>query len=66
MNFYFDFRYDGKGTNFRLVATHQIGHALGLYHSNDKSSIMFDFYRTRQPEELLPKDVSTCHYFMCN
>jgi predicted Zn-dependent protease len=50
-------RYDGFGINFRLVASHEFGHALGLGHSFDTKSLMYPIYQMIQPENLLPKDV---------
>jgi len=35
---------DGK-YNFFSVATHELGHALGVFHSNEKDSVMEPFYR---------------------
>ncbi|CAF0761317.1 unnamed protein product [Adineta steineri] len=54
---------DTTGYNLRVIATHEIGHALGLVHSNDPSSIMFKRYQLFQPHDLLPRDVSNDMHF---
>lgn len=49
-----------KGFNLFLVAAHEVGHALGLSHSNDQRALMFPNYAYISPSEfpLSPDDIS--------
>ncbi|XP_072192957.1 matrix metalloproteinase-27-like [Excalfactoria chinensis] len=55
-----DWTMGSDGFNLFLVAAHEVGHALGLSHSNDQRALMFPNYAYISPSEfpLSPDDIS--------
>ncbi|XP_022095540.1 collagenase 3-like [Acanthaster planci] len=45
-----------EGTDYFYTVAHEIGHALGLAHATDKSSLMFPYDKGYIPDFVLPED----------
>ncbi|XP_054830679.1 matrix metalloproteinase-18-like [Eublepharis macularius] len=48
-----------EGTNLFLVATHEFGHSLGLFHSKIKGAVMYASYDPRSYKFAVPSDPRT-------
>ena len=46
------------GYDYMQVATHEIGHALGLGHSKVQGSVMYSLYIKRKDFKLQPDDIA--------
>ncbi|XP_006887416.1 PREDICTED: stromelysin-1-like [Elephantulus edwardii] len=55
IHFYDDIQWTGdySGKNFLQVAVHEVGHALGLYHSNNPEALMYTFYMKPEKQSML-------------
>lgn len=51
---------DGTGVDLQTVALHEIGHLLGIMHSDDSSAIMYEYY-FEMNRNLAPDDISAIH-----
>ncbi|GCC34873.1 hypothetical protein chiPu_0013350 [Chiloscyllium punctatum] len=54
------------GINLEIVVTHEVGHSLGLGHSNDKNAVMFATYSFRDPFMLMPDDIKGIQFLYGN
>jgi hypothetical protein len=50
--------------NLGLIAAHQIGHSLGLEHTNESNSLMYPFYQRIVPKDMLSEQVSKIIVFL--